>query len=50
MTTDKPGHPPSLIRVFTVGSVDSYKDLSCLHVDIENTSDRADAQADMSVC
>ena len=36
--------------VFTVGSVGSYKDPSFLHVDIEDWSDRADAQADLSVC
>ena len=36
--------------VFTVGSVGSYKDPRFFHVDIEDWSDRADAQADLSVC
>ena len=36
--------------VFSVGSVGSCKDPSFLHVDIEDWSDRADAQADLSVC
>ena len=45
--TDQPGHPPSLIRVVVVRSMGSFEDTSFLHVDSEDWSDWADAQADL---
>ena len=44
------GIRPVWLESSAVGSVGSYKDPSFLHVDIEDWSDRADAQADLSVC
>ena len=41
--SDQPGHPPSMIRVFTVRSMGSY-------ADSEDWSDWADAQAYLSLC
>ena len=35
--SDQPGHPPSLIRVFAVRSMGSYKDLGFLHADSEES-------------
>ena len=48
--SDQPGHPPSLIRVFAVGSVGSQvpKVSSCGQGRL--LSDWVDAQADLSLC
>ena len=48
--SDQPGHPPSLIRVFTVHSMGSWgpKVSSCGQRRL--WSDWADAQADLSLC
>ena len=45
--SDLPGHPPSLIKVFSCAQWVA-KDPMFLHADSEDWSDWADAQADMS--
>ena len=47
-TSDQPGHPPSLIRVFIVRSVGNQGPMLCLCGQWWPWSDWADAQADLS--
>ena len=49
MKTYQPGHPPSLIRVFSVHSNWAAKDPSFFQADSEDWSDWVDAQADVSL-